>query len=88
MRRSYLHNGTCLCELIERTRSSRYHIVCKECGRTDPVDFTLANDAEKGLRDKGYTQISYVLEFFGICPSCQQSAAPAREQAVMVPPVG
>ena len=87
VRRSYLHNGTCLYELSSG-HDRRYHIVCKECGRTDPVDFTLANDAEKGLREKGYTQISYVLEFFGVCPSCQQTAAPSREQSVMVPPVG
>lgn len=86
VRRSYLHNGTCLYELTTG-HGRRYHIVCKECGRTDPVDFSLANDAEEGLRHKGYSQVSHVLEFFGLCPACQQSAAPHREQSVAIPPV-
>jgi Fur family ferric uptake transcriptional regulator len=87
VRRSYLHNGTCLYELTTG-HARRYHIVCKQCGRTDPVDFDLAGDTEEKLRGKGYTEISHVLEFFGVCPACLQGAAPTRERAVTVQPAG
>jgi Fur family ferric uptake transcriptional regulator len=85
VRRSYLHNGTCLYELTSG-HGRRYHIVCKQCGRTDPVDFTLAGDTEEKLRSKGYTDISHVIEFFGVCPACQQKVAPHRESSIAVQP--
>ena len=86
VRRSYLHNGTCLYELTSGN-ARRYHVVCKACGRTDPLDFTFTSDAEQKLQDQGYAQISHVLEFFGVCPACQQAAKPVRETSVAVPPV-
>jgi|SRR6478736_1121439 len=85
VRRSYLHNGTCLYELTSGT-DRHYHIVCKTCGRTDPVDFTFTNDTEQKLQDKGYARISHVVEFFGVCPACQQAAKSSRETAVATPP--
>ena len=85
VRRSYLHNGTCLYELSSGS-DRRYHVVCKACGRTDPLDFTFTSDAEQKLQDQGYAQISHVLEFFGVCPACQQAAKPAREISVAIPP--
>src|SRR6478736_5668933 len=83
--RSYLHNGTCLYELTSG-HARRYHIVCKQCGRTDPVEFDLAGDTEEKLRQKGYAEISHVIEFFGVCPTCLQKAAPQRESSVAVQP--
>ena len=83
VRRSYLHNGTCLYELTSGG-ARRYHIVCKSCGRTDPVEYALAADAEDELREKGYADVSHVLEFFGICAGCQKTA-PARNTSVAVP---
>lgn len=85
VRRSYLHNGTCLYELTSGN-ARRYHVVCKSCGRTDPLDFTFTSDAEQKLQDQGYAQISHVLEFFGVCPACQQAAKPERAISVEVPP--
>lgn len=74
VRRSYLHNGTCLYEqTLNSTR--RYHIVCKACGHTDPVDFALAGNVEQKLQERGYAQVSHVVEFFGLCPACQRTAA-------------
>lgn len=73
VRRSYQHNGTCLYEqTLHATR--RYHIVCKTCGHTDPVDFALAGNVEQKLQERGYAQVSHVVEFFGLCPACQQAA--------------
>ncbi|MES1168577.1 MAG: transcriptional repressor, partial [Oleiharenicola lentus] len=48
VRRSYLHNGTCL---YEQTLGSarHYHIVCKACGKTDKVDYALSEGVEQRL---------------------------------------
>ncbi|MBL9215474.1 MAG: transcriptional repressor [Opitutaceae bacterium] len=72
VRRSYLHNGTCLYELTLGT-PRHYHIVCKACGKTDRVDYFPVESMERMLQDRGYTQISHVVEFFGICPTCQKN---------------
>jgi Fur family ferric uptake transcriptional regulator len=76
VRRSYLHNGTCLYELTLGT-PRHYHIVCKSCGQTDRVDYFPVEGVERLLADRGYASVSHVVEFFGLCPACQK-AAPAR----------
>ena len=87
VRRSYLHNGTCLYELTNGS-ARRYHIVCKDCGKTDQVDYSLAEETEQKLQDKGYAQISHVLEFFGVCPACQLAGKTQRGTSVEVPAQG
>jgi Fur family ferric uptake transcriptional regulator len=85
VRRSYLHNGTCLYEQTFDT-ARHYHIVCKTCGKTEKVDYVLAGDAEQKLKDRGFEQVSHVLEFFGVCPECQQAAKSlTRGTSVSVP---
>jgi Fur family ferric uptake transcriptional regulator len=83
VRRSYLHNGTCLYELTLQT-PRHYHIICKACGSTDRVDYFPVEGIERLLQERGYAQVSHVVEFFGICPKCQQ-AAPARNAAPIIP---
>jgi Fur family ferric uptake transcriptional regulator len=80
VRRSYLHNGTCLYEqTINAAR--RYHIICKQCGHSEPVDYSPAEGVEQKLQERGYAQISHVVEFFGICPSCQQAGKTSAARA-------
>lgn len=86
VRRSYLHNGTCLYEQTMST-ARRYHIICKACGRTDPVACMLPDGIEQQLHEKGYARVSHVLEFFGLCPACQQAAKAARHTSAKVPAV-
>lgn len=83
VRRSYLHNGTCLYELTLGS-PRHYHIVCKSCGATDRVDYFPVEGVERMLQERGYRQISHVVEFFGVCPQCQQ-AAPARNVIPAIP---
>lgn len=84
VRRSYLHNGTCLYELT-LTAPRHYHIVCKACGATERMEYFPVEGVERLLAERGYAQVSHVVEFFGVCPKCQQSAdvrrvAPALPQ--------
>jgi len=74
VRRSYLHNGTCLYELTLGPQH-HYHIVCKGCGQTERVDYFSVEGMERMLQDRGYTEVSHVVGFYGICPACQKTAA-------------
>ena len=73
VRRSYLHNGTCLYELTRGDQRTS-HIVCKACGATERVDSVPVEGVELQLAKRGYTQVSHVVEFFGVCPKCQAAA--------------
>lgn len=83
VRRSYLHNGTCLYELTLGPRR-HYHIVCKACGSTERVDYFPVEGVERLLRERGYAQVSHVVEFFGVCPKCQHTM-PARHTSPAIP---
>lgn len=83
VRRSYLHNGTCLYELTLGTQR-HYHIICKSCGATERVDYFPVEGITRLLQERGYGEISHVVEFFGVCPQCRQ-AAPARNIAPAIP---
>mgnify|MGYP001562072318 CR=1 FL=1 len=83
VRRSYLHSGTCLYELT-LTTLRHCHIVCKACGAAERMEYFPVEDVERLLTERGYTQVSHVVEFFGVCPKCQ-SAAPARNAASTLP---
>lgn len=84
VRRSYQHNGTCLYELTLGAQRHN-HIVCKSCGATERVDYYPVGSVERMLTDRGYAQVSHVVEFFGICPKCQQTAGSSRV-APAIPP--
>lgn len=80
VRRSFLHNGTSLYELTPSGSPQHYHVVCKSCGQTERVDYFPIDGAERVLRERGYTNVTHLVEFFGLCPACQ-TAAPRRESA-------
>jgi Fur family ferric uptake transcriptional regulator len=81
VRRSYLHNGTCLYELT-LVAPRHYHIICKSCGTADRVEYFPVEGIERLLQERGYSQVSHVVEFFGICPKCQ----PANRHASAAQP--
>jgi Fur family ferric uptake transcriptional regulator len=78
VRRSFLHNGTSLYELTLGATPQHYHLVCKSCGKTERVDYFPIEGAERLVRERGYTQVSHLVEFFGVCPTCQ-TAVPTRQ---------
>jgi len=73
VRRSFQHNGTSLYEFsvgVER----RYHVACKSCGRTEPIEYFSVEGPIRMLEQRGFSEISHLVEFFGLCPTCQQTA--------------
>ena len=48
-----------------------HHIVCRKCGRVEDVESCVLGELEKMLAEKGYTDVSHSLEFFGVCNDCR-----------------
>jgi Fur family ferric uptake transcriptional regulator len=78
VRRSFQHNGTSLYELTAGGGPRHYHILCKACGKPERVDYFPITGAEQLLRERGYTDLSHLVEFFGVCPACQAEASQRR----------
>jgi Fur family ferric uptake transcriptional regulator len=74
VRRCFFHNGTSLFE-INLEAAHHHHLVCKACGKVERIDVSFAENTEQMLRDRGYEQVTNLVEFFGVCPDCQKKAA-------------
>lgn len=74
VRRSYFSNGTCLYEL-NLTDTHHHHIICKSCQKVETLEFCVVEGLERLIKDRGYTQVTHMLEFFGLCAECQASQA-------------
>jgi Fur family ferric uptake transcriptional regulator len=84
VRRCFFHNGTGLYE-INLNDSHHHHIVCRACGKMERIDAAFTDDTERILRERGYEQVTSLVEFFGVCPDCQKKAPglnPGRTAAV------
>jgi Fur family ferric uptake transcriptional regulator len=56
-------------------KEDRHHLTCLQCDRTIPVDQCPVHELERDLHRTHQFRIFYhTLEFFGLCPNCQQTA--------------
>jgi len=47
-----------------------HHLTCRKCGHAERVDICMANELEELARGHGFTNVTHVMEVFGLCPSC------------------
>jgi Fur family peroxide stress response transcriptional regulator len=47
------------------------HIVCTVCGRIEDLNIDLGRTTQAVAQERGYTEVYHRLEFYGICPRCQ-----------------
>lgn len=73
VRRCYLHDGTSLFEINHPDRHHSHHIICKVCDKIRPFDVCVAEGLEPLVRKLGYTDVSHLMEFFGVCEECQEN---------------
>lgn len=85
VRRCFFHNGAGLYE-INLDDSHHYHIVCKSCGKVERIDAALTDPTERMLRERGYDQVTHLVEFFGVCPDCRKKAAESSPAVVISAP--
>ena len=49
-----------------------HHLTCRSCGRTERVDVCMGEELEMIGRSFGFSQLSHVMELFGLCPECSK----------------
>lgn len=48
------------------------HVICTECGKiTDPSEIHLDEITSKMMAETGFKIVTHRLDFYGICPDCQ-----------------
>lgn len=52
-----------------------HHIICQRCHRVEELEYCFVRELEKLVRDRGYTEVSHRMEFYGICQTCQAAEA-------------
>ena len=52
-----------------------HHIICRVCRSVELLDFCVADSLERHARQKGYLNVTHILEVFGVCPSCAKKSA-------------
>ena len=68
--------GNCRSYLLRRPSGHHHHLICSQCGEV--VDFTDCDlgELEKRLSaETGFDIEGHLLEFSGLCPSCQRTAS-------------
>ena len=72
VRRHLLESGKSLYELADPRRPGEHHhhVVCRVCGKMEPLPGCQAEAFEKVARSLGYADLTHVLEVYGVCPEC------------------
>lgn len=77
VRRCHFHDGTSLYE-IDMGPDHHHHIVCTACKKVESLDFCVVEGLERLVRDRGYQNVSHMLEFFGVCGDCSKERGAGR----------
>lgn len=80
VRRAYLGEGAALFE-FNLGAEHHHHIVCTACQKVEMLDICVVDALERLVRDRGYQDVSHMLEFFGICGDCSEEK-PAGQKDV------
>ena len=48
-----------------------HHIICRKCHRTEKLDTCEVVKLEKLASDLGYSEVTHVLELYGVCETCR-----------------
>ena len=48
-----------------------HHIICRKCHRTEKLNTCEVLKLEKLASDLGYSEVTHVLELYGVCESCR-----------------
>jgi Fur family transcriptional regulator, ferric uptake regulator len=81
VRRAFFHNGTAMYDM-NVGRTARFHVVCKSTNTVEEIDAETADELrraiesiEQKLRDRGYGEVTHIVEFFGQSPQAHRLAA-------------
>ncbi len=70
LQRLPLENGTHLFELTA-PGEHYHHLICRHCHKAERLDVCLSKSMEAKAKAKGFSQISHLLEVYGVCEDCR-----------------
>jgi len=47
-----------------------HHFLCKKCHRAERIDACIGKELEEEARKRGFSEVSHVIEVYGICEDC------------------
>ncbi len=68
--RRYLGDGILRYEYKDM-KHHHHHIICRICKNVAKMKYCFVSEIEQMVRDKGYSDITHSLEFFGVCAKCK-----------------
>lgn len=68
-------DGSARFELMDESRDAHHHhLVCVDCSKIEEIHECLVQEFENAIAASlRYQDVTHKLEFFGVCPSCQES---------------
>jgi len=71
LRRCEFGDGTARYELAEKDDHHHHHVICISCKKVEPLEDCDLGDINKYAQNRGFSDVSHALEFFGKCAACQ-----------------
>lgn len=68
----FAENGTTLYKLICSSEHHHHHIICKNCGKTEVINFCPLDTFKKLSKDKNFNLTDHKIELYGYCIDCQK----------------
>ncbi|MFU8848171.1 MAG: Fur family transcriptional regulator [Opitutales bacterium] len=73
LQRVLLESGTQLFELTAPDEHY-HHLICRECHKTERLDVCVGHEVVKRAKSHGYSQITHLMEVYGVCEDCGEDA--------------
>jgi len=66
--------------LAEGDDGHHHHLICTDCAEVIELEDCAMRELESLIASRnGFQRVTHMLEFFGVCPDCQQQRPNARE---------
>ena len=76
-------DGTTRHEIRGRDGAHHHHhyLICRTCHKVEPIEDCVVEKFESQIaKERGYSALSHSLQLSGVCPKCQQPAAPEKKR--------
>ncbi|QGU93775.1 transcriptional repressor [Clostridium bovifaecis] len=65
-------NGSSSSYEITCNECHHHHLICKNCGKTETIDYCPVDDITSKINNNGFTVTDHKLEIYGYCNSCNK----------------
>ncbi len=71
VRRCFFPDGSSLFDFVVGGEH-HHHIICTSCQKVETLDVCVVAGLERLVHNRGYRNVSHMLEFFGVCEDCSE----------------